>query len=97
MQIYKVSLYGKFNVFNLAMRLTFTLLLCFSPAINPCGSIEVEETKWRPLVIEVGPLGCLTGIGKIAASVIAPLADRGISVFCLSTNQDDYVMVSIWR
>lgn len=66
----------------------------FSPAINPSGSIEVEETKWRPLVIEVGAMGCLTGISKIVASVIGPLADRGISVFCLSTNQDDYVMVS---
>ena len=53
--------------------------------------------KWRPLVVEVGALGSLTGISKIAASVIGPLADRNVSVFCLSTNMDDYVMVSSSR
>ena len=29
------------------------------------------------------------------ASVIGPLADEGVSVFCLSTNQEDYVMVML--
>ena len=56
--------------------------------------VEVSDEKWRPLVVEVGAMGSVTGISKLAASVIAPLADRGVSVFCLSTNMDDYVMVS---
>ena len=38
-------------------------------------------------------MGSLTGISNIAATVIRPLADWGVSVFCLSTNLDDYVMV----
>ena len=57
--------------------------------------IEIADTKWRPLVVEVGALGSLSGISKIAASVISPLADRKVSVYCLSTNLDDYVLVSI--
>lgn len=56
--------------------------------------MEVVEDKWRPLVVELGVYGSLVGISKIAASVIGPLADQHVSVFCLSTNQEDYVMVS---
>lgn len=44
-------------------------------------------------MVEIGALGALDGISKIAASVIAPLANQNVSVFCLSTNQDDYVLV----
>ena len=58
------------------------------------GCMSVAPGKWRPMVVEIGPFGSLTGISKIAANVIGPLADREVSVFCLSTNQDDYVMVS---
>ena len=58
------------------------------------SSIEIAEEKWRPLVVELGAYGSLNGISKIAASVIGPLADQCVSVFCLSTNQEDYVMVS---
>ena len=58
------------------------------------GCMTVAPGKWRPMVVEIGPFGSLTGISKIAANVIGPLADREVSVFCLSTNQDDYVMVS---
>ena len=57
--------------------------------------VEVTECKWRPLVVEVGALGSVTGISNIATTVIAPLADWGVSVFCLSTNLEDYVMVSL--
>ena len=56
--------------------------------------VHVAEGTWRPLVVEVGALGSVTGVSKIAASVIAPLADHNVSVFCVSTNQDDYVLVS---
>ena len=45
-------------------------------------------------MVELGAYGSLNGISKIAASVIGPLADQNVSVFCLSTNQEDYVMVS---
>ena len=44
-------------------------------------------------MVEIGALGALDGISKIAASVIAPLANQNVSIFCLSTNQDDYVLV----
>lgn len=54
----------------------------------------MAEGKWRPLVVEVGALGSVTGVSKIAASVIAPLADHNVSVYCVSTNQEDYVLVS---
>lgn len=57
-------------------------------------NVRVSDTVWRPIVIAVGAFGSLTGISKIAASVITPLADQNTSVFCLSTNQEDYVMVS---
>ena len=57
--------------------------------------VQVAEGKWRPLVVEVGALGSVTGVSKIAASVIAPLADNKVSVFCASTNQEDYVLVRV--
>lgn len=58
------------------------------------SKIRVTESNWRALVVEVGAMGSLTGISSIVASVIAPLADCGVSVFCLSTNLDDFVLVS---
>lgn len=65
--------------------------------LNPPSSaikLAISTDKWRPLVVEVGALGSLTGISKLAASVIGPLADKCVSVFCLSTSTEDYVMVS---
>ena len=56
--------------------------------------VQVAEGTWRPLVVEVGALGSVTGVSKIATSVIAPLADHNVSVYCVSTNQEDYVLVS---
>ena len=55
--------------------------------------MEVASDIWRPIIVEIGAFGSLTGISKIAANVIGPLADQNVSVFCLSTNQEDYVMV----
>lgn len=70
----------------------------FPPAVlRPATSslkIEVAESKWRALVVEVGAMGSLAGVSSIAASVIAPLANCGVSVFCVSTNMDDFVLVS---
>ena len=56
---------------------------------------QYTDTLWRPLVVEAGALGSFTGVSKIAASVIAPLADHKVSVYCASTNQEDYVLVSV--
>jgi hypothetical protein len=77
---------------SLSLHLT---LLGLKPIDRVECKIEIADTKWRPLVVEVGALGSLSGISKIAASVISPLADRNVSVYCLSTNLDDYVLVSI--
>lgn len=73
-------------------------LTLLSPELESCGSrekVRVVEGKWRPLVVEAGALGSFTGVSKIAASVIAPLADHNVSVYCASTNQEDYVLVSV--
>ena len=72
----------------------------FSPPLDLKASaglscLTVAPGKWRAMVVEIGPFGSLTDISKIAANVIGPLADREVSVFCLSTNQDDYVMVRV--
>lgn len=83
------------------VNVTFTLHLIYqisilSPALKSGGAgvhVDVADSQWRPLVVEIGALGALDGISKIAASVIAPLANQNVSVFCLSTNQDDYVLV----
>ena len=73
-------------------------MVSWFPAVllaSGCGDkVQVAEGKWRPLVVEVGALGSVTGVSKIAASVIAPLADHRVSVYCVSTNQEDYVLVS---
>jgi len=49
-----------------------------------------KETGWRVLMVR-GPLDfCLTGV---LASLVGPLAGKGISIFSLSTFDTDYVMV----
>ena len=59
------------------------------------GDLTKVEHVWVPLVVSVGPVGITAaGISKIAKSVITPLADFGVSVYCLSTYKTDYVLVS---
>ena len=70
-------------------------VLCTDLQGSLCKEVSVAAEIWRPMTIEVGAFGSLSGISKIVASVINPLADNGVSVFCLSSNQEDYVMVSI--
>lgn len=56
--------------------------------------LTVVDGVWVPLVVSVGLEGITTsGISKIARSVIIPLADFQISVYCLSTYTTDYVLV----
>ena len=73
------------------------VIIIFLELIQFPGSetLQVAPDSWRPVTIEVGAFGSLTGISKLVASVIGPLADEGVSVFCLSTNQEDYVMVRL--
>ena len=60
--------------------------------------MTVVEDVWIPLVVSVGLEGLSTaGISKIAKSVIIPLADFKVSVYCLSTYKTDYVLVSIYN
>ena len=57
--------------------------------------LTVVEGVWVPLVVSVGLEGIsAAGTSKIARSVIIPLADSQISVYCLSTYKTDYVLVS---
>lgn len=67
---------------------------------NKCSDdIKVNEGVWLPLVASAGPAmtnEITAGISKIANSVVIPLADQGISVYCLSTYRTDYVLVS-WK
>ena len=35
------------------------------------------------------------GISKIVNSIILPLADNGVSLFCMSTYQGDFILVGI--
>ncbi|XP_067935893.1 cytosolic arginine sensor for mTORC1 subunit 2-like isoform X2 [Watersipora subatra] len=65
------------------------------PLLKGCGEeLIVVDGIWVPLVVSVGLEGISTaGISKIAHSVIIPLADFQISVYCLSTYKTDYVLV----
>jgi len=50
------------------------------------------ETGWRCLEVQ-GPLAFdLTGV---LAALAAPLAEAGISIFCISTYDTDYVLVRL--
>jgi len=68
---------------------------CVSLLEESCGEgLTVVEDVWIPLVVSVGLEGLSTaGISKIAKSVIIPLADFKVSVYCLSTYKTDYVLV----
>jgi len=52
------------------------------------------EAGWRALAVE-GPLDF--GVTGILASIAAPLAEAGISIFAISTFDTDYVLVKAER
>lgn len=61
------------------------------------NDLSIAEDIWLPLVVSPGSMHTdsdTSGISKIAESVIIPLADKSISVYCLSTYRTDYVLVS---
>jgi hypothetical protein len=53
-----------------------------------------RESGWRALVV-AGPLDF--GLTGILASIAAPLAEAGISIFAISTFDTDYVLVKAER
>ncbi|RKO92467.1 ACT domain-containing protein, partial [Blyttiomyces helicus] len=55
----------------------------------PAGT-EKSEDGWRAFKVE-GPLDF--GLVGILASLTAPLKDAGVSVFCVSTFDTDWVLV----
>lgn len=62
------------------------------------SDLSIAKDVWLPLVVSAGPMltdSYTSGISKIAESVIIPLADQSISVYCLSTYRMDYVLVSM--
>jgi len=62
-------------------------IVCPEEAVPPRAS---AERGWRCLRV-VGPLGF--GMTGILASLAAPLASSGVSIFVVSTYDTDYVMV----
>lgn len=61
------------------------------------GDVKVAGGAWLPMVASAGPVltdVAASGISKIAKSVLIPLADNDVSVYCLSTYTTDYVLVS---
>lgn len=62
-------------------------VVCEEPAIP--GEVT-REGGWRCLQV-LGPLDF--GLTGILASLTAPLAEAGISIFAISTYETDYIMV----
>ncbi|XP_077996504.1 cytosolic arginine sensor for mTORC1 subunit 2-like [Glandiceps talaboti] len=57
--------------------------------------VKVQPNKWRVLNVAVGAYATnkVSGLTKIAKSVILPLADYHVSVFCMSTYQTDFILI----
>ncbi|XP_077862751.1 cytosolic arginine sensor for mTORC1 subunit 2-like [Saccoglossus kowalevskii] len=57
--------------------------------------VKVQLDSWRVLNVAVGAYATnkVSGLTKIAKSVILPLADYHVSVFCMSTYQTDFILV----
>ncbi|XP_070572785.1 cytosolic arginine sensor for mTORC1 subunit 2-like isoform X1 [Ptychodera flava] len=57
--------------------------------------VKVQPDRWRVLNVAVGAYATnkVSGLTKIAKSVILPLADYHVSVFCMSTYQTDFILV----
>eukprot|EP00794_Sanderia_malayensis_P013864 gene13864-15312_t len=59
--------------------------------------LEKSGKLWKAFTVSTGAVGAmgieLAGVSKIAKAIISPLADCGISVFCISTYQSDFILV----
>lgn len=72
--------------------------MCLTGFNTSDPDLRVADDVWLPLVVSAGPslTDSGSGISKIANSVVIPLADQGVSVYCLSTYRTDYVLVSLF-
>ncbi|XP_043924176.1 cytosolic arginine sensor for mTORC1 subunit 1-like [Protopterus annectens] len=65
--------------------------------LPPSEYLQVVDTIWLALNVVFHGISAnssqIVGVTKIAKSVIAPLAEHGVSVFLLSTYQTDFIMI----
>ena len=63
----------------------------------PKGSgLSCSDCLWNVMTVSAGAMDCTghaMGISKIVNSIIRPLADNGVSLFCMSTYQGDFILV----
>lgn len=57
--------------------------------------LTYSDSVWNVFTVSPGAMGIseTTGISKIVNSIIVPLADNDISLFCMSTYQGDFILV----
>ena len=61
------------------------------------SGLSCSDCLWNVLTVSAGAMDCTEyamGISKIVNSVIVPLADNGVSLFCMSTYQGDFILVN---
>ena len=61
------------------------------------SGLSCSECLWNVLTVSAGAMDCTghaMGISKIVNSIILPLADNGVSLFCMSTYQGDFILVN---
>ena len=74
----------------------FTLVLPEEEVENFPYGLRTSGKTWRAITVSAGAIVGfvdLAGVSKIAKAVISPLADCGITVFCISTYQSDFILV----
>ncbi|XP_028396434.1 cytosolic arginine sensor for mTORC1 subunit 1-like [Dendronephthya gigantea] len=60
------------------------------------SGLSCSDCLWNVLTVSAGAMDCTgyaMGISKIVNSIIVPLADNGVSLFCMSTYQGDFILV----
>ncbi|XP_046840082.1 cytosolic arginine sensor for mTORC1 subunit 1-like [Xenia sp. Carnegie-2017] len=58
--------------------------------------LSCSKCLWNVLTVSPGVMDCAgntMGISKIVNSIILPLANNGVSLFCMSTYQGDFILV----
>ena len=61
------------------------------------SGLTCSQCLWNVLTVSAGAMDCTEyamGISKIINSVILPLANIGVSLFCMSTYQGDFILVT---
>ena len=58
--------------------------------------LSCSDCLWNVMTVSAGAMDCTghaMGISKIVNSIILPLAGNGVSLFCMSTYQGDFILV----